>query len=70
MTVQFAARSLGESGIAPLLLADTREAAARKALNRAGRAYVITWEVKPAANGVDHVMTARRAHHPDDIKTV
>lgn len=62
----FASRSLAESGIRPALYADSREAAGRLALERAGRSYVITWRVAKNADGAENLVE-RRAHHPDDL---
>lgn len=62
----FASRSLAESGLRPALYADSREAAGRLALERAGRSYVVTWRVAKNAIGADSLVE-RRAHHPDDL---
>jgi hypothetical protein len=62
----FASRSLAESGMKPVLYADSRKAAGRLALNRAGRSYVITWRVGKDAFGAER-LEDRRAHHPDDL---
>ena len=62
----FASKSLAESGLRPLLYADSRAVAGRLALNRAGRSYVITWRVDKNADG-EECLVDRRAHHPDDL---
>lgn len=67
MAKQYAAKSLAESGLRPSLLANTREEAARKALRRAGRSYVVTWELVPMLAPAEYELRHRKVFHPDDL---
>ena len=68
MAKQYAAKSLAESNLRPSILAGTREEAARKALARAGRSYVVTWELVPTPNPAEHELRHRKVFHPDDLR--
>ena len=64
----YAAKSLAETGITPFCLADTREEAARKALRRAGRSYIVTYRLVPTMQPAEHELRDKRVYHPDDLQ--